>query len=78
MNIEINLNDYVSVTLSEEGADVFNRYFEEVPAKRRPAKVEEGCEMEGPLWEMFQIFGEHVGLGKHLPFKVGKIILLRE
>ena len=73
-----NINEYVSVTLTKRGADIFNKneeYWEKqfphwyVDGVREKKRMNEGDVMKGQLWRLFQLFGEHIHLGGEVPFK---------
>lgn len=63
MSITINLNDDFTATLTAKGAEVWNKSFEDVPPKHRPAPVAAGQVIETGLWTLMQVFGPHTWHG---------------
>ena len=65
----MNLNDKVSVTLNDRGAEIYNAYMTQFPEKIRRPAVESGHLLKTPLWDLFHIFGQHIHLGAIVPFE---------
>jgi hypothetical protein len=68
VKLELNLNDYVEVALTDAGASIYNQYYAEMKAYK-PENVVEGHVLKEPLWELFHVFGPFVGIGMDSPFK---------
>lgn len=62
-----NLNDTVEVVLTDTGAEIYNKYYEN--SKWRDVNVSEGHILRSQLWSIMQVFGEYLYLGGHVPFK---------
>lgn len=80
MKIEINLNDTVEVTLTEKGAEVYNKYLEGSYMYRQGLREQKkaGDVLKEQLWHMFQVFGPHIHLGNQAPFDLCEIRLKRD
>lgn len=69
-----NVNEYVSVRLNELGHAVIVRNRKDFMARHpnvrlsMPVPDADGY-VRFPLWELMQLFGEHMGLGKPVPFE---------
>lgn len=62
----INLNDHYAITLTEEGAKVYNDYYAELRQqypKAGFAVVQAGDQLRKSLWGLMQIFGPHIHMG---------------
>ncbi len=73
--MKLNMNDQATVHLTEHGRivyDYFNRHMLEVARSRF---VNDTLTM--PLWELFQIFGESLGMARPVPF-VDNVIEIEE
>ena len=66
MEIEINLNDSVSVNLSERGAEILNKYFKQFIITKN---YKAGDVFKTELWDLMNIFGEHLTMGFNIPFE---------
>lgn len=78
MSIKLNINDHFKAELTEQGAEVWNKSFEDVPPKRRPAVVAAGHTIETGLWTIMQVFGPHTWHGMaHTHFKDNAITKVR-
>jgi hypothetical protein len=77
--MEININDYVEVVLTQAGADTYNTYWNDI-SYRWPGFVEknlkEGDVLKEQLWSVMQIFGPHIHLGGHVPFVMCRMNIL--
>jgi hypothetical protein len=71
MRIVLNVNDTVSVRLTDAGKKIFDAYY---GGKLQTPPVSERIKF--PLWELMQIFGKHIHLGA-CPFFDGNDIELR-
>jgi hypothetical protein len=67
MKFEININDMAEVVLSEYGADVYNKFYEQFKF-HRPAKKIEGDVLREQLWSLMQTFGPAISIGQQSPF----------
>lgn len=71
---QFNINNYVSVTLTAFGAEVYNKRYDDikqcVPADYifSNVDVEEGYVLKAQLWSLFQDFGPYISLGRENPF----------
>ncbi len=74
----MNMNNIVVVTLTELGVGVYNNRIVELDLGKYCKEVEVGHTLRTELWSLFSIFGEHVGLGKDMPFLCGEITLAEE
>ena len=57
----MNVNDQVSVTLTEEGLRLWDEYHDGYPALQARAREEGGLKTE--VWKLMQVFGPHVRMG---------------
>jgi hypothetical protein len=80
----INLNSRASVTLSANGAEVFNAYYDRLyalmpPAAQeyKPARAAAGHVHEDQLWSILQIFGPNIIMGMASPFDPNGITILK-
>ncbi len=68
--MRFNMNHYVSVTLTERGAEIYNARWEGIPVDIFTLdKVEAGYVLRAQMWSLFQDFGEHIHLGCKMPFE---------
>lgn len=67
--MQISLNETVSVTLTEVGANVYNRVWENYSVPEKKA----GDVHTTQLWGLFRDFGDCIHLGGVLPFEGGII-----
>ncbi len=65
----MNLNDRVKVVLTQEGANIYNSYYEDTPSEYRPDRKIVGEVLTDQLWGIMQVFGNHISLGRMSPFK---------
>jgi hypothetical protein len=56
--MKFNLNAKIRVTLTKEGARIYNKHWITAPNKYRPLEVAVGDDVELELWRMAQIFGQ--------------------
>lgn len=78
MSITLNINERFKAELTEKGAEVWNKSFDEAPPKHRPAAKKAGEMIEACLWEIMQVFGPHTWHGMtQLHFKDNSITKLR-
>ena len=77
---EINLNDTVKVKLTGMGKDIFFHQYDEINKsygreviKPSYPKVDENGYTSFQLWNLMEVYGNHVGLGKKLPFETNLI-----
>ena len=76
---EFNHNDYVSITLTKEGAEFLSRkrkeFYDAYPQiKTRSKEVfREGEIYRTQFWALMSEFGEVLQLGMQSPFELGKI-----
>lgn len=76
---QFNHNDYVSVTLTKEGAEFLSRkrkeFYDAYPQiKTRSKEVfREGEVYRTQFWALMSDFGEVLQLGMQSPFELGKI-----
>lgn len=66
MEIEINLNDSVSVNLSERGAEILNKYFKQFIITKN---YKAGDVFKTELWDLMNIFGHYMIMGFDIPFE---------
>ena len=82
--IEINVNDTVSVELTEAGVKIYNESFYKLllptPINRDENRFyQAGDKLVLPFWDMMQIFGNaffNGNLANNLPFKENKITII--
>ena len=69
--MKFNMNNYVSVTLTKRGTEIYNARWEglRLPEEYIPKPASEGYVLKAQLWSLFQDFGEHIYLGCHMPFE---------
>lgn len=69
--MKFNMNKYVTVTLTQYGADIYNTHYREmnVPEKYKPVQEHEGAIIKRQLWELMHVFGSSISLGLDSPFK---------
>jgi hypothetical protein len=76
--MKFNINNYVSVVLTQTGADIFNaneEYWENIlpQGSSRGIRYKVGDTMRAQMWHMFQLFGPHIHLGGEIPFYMCEI-----
>lgn len=69
----IDLNQIVRVRLSQHGADIHNKYYEDIPARHRPVQLQRGDMITTMMWEIMSIFGPHISHGSVPTFEPNKI-----
>lgn len=72
----MNMNDNVSVILTESGAKVMNGredYFSRIIPNYNKHEYREGDELRTQLWCLFEYFGSYVNLTCDTPFKLNEI-----
>ncbi|MGZ8888030.1 MAG: hypothetical protein ACXW1D_00560 [Halobacteriota archaeon] len=62
----INLNDYVTVVLTQQGAYLYNQYFRNLNINK---ELSVGDELRIQIWDLANIFGERLYNGCIPPFK---------
>lgn len=66
---EFNINDYVKVKLTKEGETIYTCHYRDIGIE--PIKVPK--DLDGftnfQLWNLLQIFGQHIGMCTVLPFE---------
>lgn len=60
--MEVNLNAHCSFVLTEAGAKLWNRAYEIIPTRHRPAPKQAGDFIKTQLWEMMEILGPETHL----------------
>ena len=74
MQVKININDYVKVRLKEQGFCIHRQHYDNIwfgripPYPYKPPMVDKDGYSKFPLWELMQLFGEHLSLGMEVPF----------
>lgn len=63
--MNINLNDFVSVTLSQLGATILNQ--QNIRHGRTP-EYSPGDTYKTQIWILMEVFGPFIGIGKQQPF----------
>ena len=71
-NGEFNMNDLATVKLTKEGEKILREHFRQYPAL---IKIDENKIYETSLWEIMQIFGEHIYNGCTIPFEKNLITI---
>ena len=66
MDLEINLNDTVTVNLSERGAGILNKYFKQFYMQEN---YKAGDVFKTQLWDLMSIFGPYMVMGFDIPFE---------
>jgi hypothetical protein len=61
MILSMNLNEMVSVILTESGAKIYNKYYSNIRG------YSEGSELKIQLWELMAVFGPDLWIGP--PFR---------
>lgn len=74
-NITVNINDYVIVTLKEDGKQILLRHHEGIglPKKYHHKPQEDGT-YKFAMWEWMRIFGPHMTIGMQVPFDTNIIV----
>lgn len=77
--MEVNLNDYAEVVLTDVGARIWNEY-EKGFAKYaipgwEPRLKKEGDTLKQQLWSLMKIYGPHIHLGGAVPFELCKMTI---
>lgn len=69
--MKLNLNQTCKVVLTRSGAEQYNNYINSFnyPAEYARPKKRPGEELKTQLWDLFHIFGNHIGLGLSVPFE---------
>lgn len=69
--MKFNINNYVTVTLTQIGADIYNSRWDglKIPPNHIPPKVEAGHILKAQLWTIFEDFGPHIHMGFEMPFE---------
>lgn len=62
MKVIINVNDYVNVKLTDDGVDEFKAQKHLLP------KSDEDGYYKIPLWELMNVTGHVISMGKKMPF----------
>jgi hypothetical protein len=72
VTIDFNCNETVEITLNENGAKIYNDYYKQFDTyfneNRRHKNIQPGVRSM-QLWDVMNIFGPHLGLGKTAPFE---------
>lgn len=66
MELEVNLNDTITVNLSERGARILNEYFNQFDIVKN---YKEGDIFKTQLWDLMNIFGPYMVMGFDIPFE---------
>lgn len=66
---KVNLNEEVTVTLTEYGAEVYRRYLKDIALELRPEEVKAGNKLKLQLWEVISIFEVGIGIGNAVVFE---------
>ena len=81
---EFNVNSYVRVKLTEKGMEILKNEHEKMqqafpkwPEWKEPMKDEEGY-TKFQCWDLMSRFGEHIALGRLLPFESDILIDIKE
>lgn len=75
----MNMNDNVSVILTESGAKVMNGredYFSRIIPNYNKHEYREGDELRTQLWCLFEYFGSYVNITCDTPFKLNEISIV--
>ena len=72
---QLNLNDYVTVQLTDHGVEILRQKHQERELKLK-SSLRDYADFVPPennmltiqMWELMQTFGEHMGMGMKLPF----------
>lgn len=71
MMARFNLNNPVTVTLTEIGVEVYQTYQSQLcPLSPADAALKPGDKIRIQHWRMMHIFGEHIFIGKDPPFSM--------
>ena len=75
--MNINLNQTVQVSLTEEGAKVFNAWDRETRFPGWvPKDLKTGDVFKGHLWHLMEVFGPQIHMGCSVPFEGNEIQLV--
>lgn len=68
--MKLNLNSYGTVTLTQAGADIYNKWDRQWEGYTwwEPKNFVAGSVLKDSLWKLFQIFGHHIHMGCEVPF----------
>ena len=69
-----NINCQVKVKLTEFGKNLWLERYRRYNIEPSPMKVDENGYTSFQLWDLMYLFGEHVGIGKDLPFETEILI----
>jgi hypothetical protein len=72
--MKINLNEFIKVTLTDYGKEVYYHQYDELnecikrrggrPLEPRFPKVDEEGKTKFQLWEFMELYGKHIGMAK--------------
>lgn len=65
---EINLNEVVVVELTDKGKEIYEKYKDSSNLLNNLKKKNLDGELKFQLWKLFEIFGEHIGIGSQILF----------
>lgn len=65
---EFNLNEIVVVKLTDKGKKAYKKYETNLNLSNNLKKENLDGEIEFELWNLFKIFGEHMGIGNQVLF----------
>lgn len=75
--MKLNLNERVSATLTQRGAEVWNAWESQFIgcSFTTPKYKQAGDVLKEPLWHLFQVFGSSIHMGCQVPFEKCEIII---
>lgn len=75
LTVRVNINDKVSIKLTEYGKEILQKYYQNNLPKHLIPEIKND-DMDFMLWEIMQIFGEFLFMGNtEIPFEDNRIIL---
>lgn len=72
--LKCNLNIPIHVKLTEKGKEILDDYYGKCGYPKEP-EYDEYYEFQ--MWEMIQIFGQHIYLGCAVPFESNEIVFVK-
>lgn len=68
---KFNINNYVSVTLTEYGAKIYNSQWDglSIPKEYIPEQKKAGDTLKIQMWCLLETFGKHISIGFNSPFE---------
>lgn len=73
-----NVNNYVKAKLTEKGKEIYKRHYSRIGISPVELKVDENGYSSFQMHNFMNIFGEHMLLGREVPFETEVLIEITE